>query len=149
MPSRIISAVEKLFRMSFSAEVAFSRVEPAMASGPVSAASTARASGCSGAPGWHVTSAVYAPQPDAAASAPPTYGVRPLAVTPMTTSRPVTPAASARPRASSSSTPSTARFIAPSPPARCAMTTPGASPNVGISSAASSTAIRPEDPAPK
>ncbi len=53
-----------------------------------------------------------------------------------------------RPAASSSSAASDGLVSACGPPAMCATTRPGSSPNVGISSAASSTAIRPEVPAP-
>jgi len=59
-----------------------------------------RASDRSGEPGLQVTTAVNAPRSAEAASAPATYGVRPLALSPMTRSAALTPAASARPAAS-------------------------------------------------
>src|ERR1700744_971981 len=80
LPSRIMSAVEKLFMIDFSADVAFSRVEPAIASGPVWATTAAWTSAHSGEPGLQVIRAVYAPRSAAADRAPATYGVRPLAV---------------------------------------------------------------------
>ena len=127
LPSRTMSAVEKLFMIDFSANVALTSVEPASASGPVWATTAARTSAHRGEPGISRSiTAVYAPRSAAAARAPATYGVRPLAVSPMTRSRPVTSPASSAPWSRSSSAPSTARNIAVSPPARCATTRSGA-----------------------
>lgn len=67
-----MSAVENPLSISFSAEVAFSLVDPARASGPVSATRAAWASARSGEPGLQVAAAVNAPRAAAAASAPAT-----------------------------------------------------------------------------
>ena len=148
-PRRIITAVEKALRTSFWAVPALSRVEPVMASGPVLTASRWSAASASSACGLAVTRAVTAPSSRARASAPPTKGVRPDAVSPTAMSPGRRPAASARPASTSSSTFSTARRRAAGPPAWWAVNRPSGALNVGSSSAASRTARRPDVPAPK
>ena len=150
LPSRIIEIVEIVLSTSFCAVPAFSRVEPARNSGPTTTAiscSTSRPSSESGTATMH---AVTAPACAAASSAPSTYGVRPLALTPTTASRCPTPSArvsSAPDRRSSSATPSSSGD-ASSPPATSATTLPGSVANVDSHSAASSAAINPDEPAP-
>jgi hypothetical protein len=61
-------------------------------------------------------------------SAPRTYGVRPLAVTPTTRSPATASAITARPALSSSSAPSDGMVSACAPPAMCATTRPGGRP---------------------
>ena len=147
-PNRIITAVEKEFSTSFWAVPAFIRVEPAIGSGPVSTAITMSA-GTSPGSGLEVSSAVRAPSCLASRSAASTNGVRPEAAKPMTKSallacRRIT----AAPESVSSSAFSTARTKASSPPAWWATNQSGGALNVGTSSAASSTASRPDVPAP-
>ena len=60
-PSRIIAAVDSALSTIFCAVAAFSRVEPAMASGPVSTSTPCWASAASGAAGLLLTSTVSAP----------------------------------------------------------------------------------------
>src|SRR5829696_5541976 len=98
-----MTAVENAFSTIFWAVPAFRRVEPPITSGPtgtstrVSTAGTAPAATrpadaspanppAGGEPIAQVIAAVIAPASRAAARAPSTYGVRPLAVTPITTS---------------------------------------------------------------
>ena len=76
-PSLIISTVEKPLSMSFCAVPAFRRVEPVIASGPVSATSTTSLTADSSGWGFEVISTVNARAARAARSAPPTYGVLP------------------------------------------------------------------------
>jgi hypothetical protein len=95
-PSRTITAVDSALRISFWAVPAFIRVEPVMTSGPVSTATWMSAAGPSGASGLAEISTVCAPAARPARRAPPTYGVRPLALTPTTTSPARTPAAAVR-----------------------------------------------------
>src|SRR5690625_199234 len=85
-PRRTMSAVEKLWRTSFWAVADFIRVEPVSASGPVSATTATSTPSSSRERGLEVTSAVKAPWRAAWARAPATYGVRPEAARPMTTS---------------------------------------------------------------
>ena len=65
---------------------AFSRVDPAMISGPTAGAICRSTKFCSSEPGQHVTKMIFAPALRARVSAPRTNGVMPLAETPMTTS---------------------------------------------------------------
>ena len=99
--------------------------------------------------GLALTRTVDAPAAADARSAPTTYGVRPLAVSPTTMSSARTSAASAAPRLTSSSAMATEPASAATPPAWWAITRPGSSAYVGGSSAASIAAMRPELPAPK
>ncbi len=81
------TAVLIMFNTSLVAVPAFMRVEPATTSGPVSgvmAICTARANSESGV---QLMPAVTAPSRRASATAPSTYGVRPLAAIPTSTSR--------------------------------------------------------------
>ena len=122
---------------------AFSRVEPAITSGPVStsiATSTPRAMRDFG---LHVTATVNVPRAVASSSAPRTNAVRPLAVTPTAASpgRSEALRAASWPRMRSSSWPGSS--------AVCAWTVPSATPNVAGHSAASMAAISPLVPAPK
>ncbi len=144
-----MTAVDRAFSTSFCALDAFSLVEPAIASAPVSTSRQRSASGASGAVRLLLTSTVSAPAARAVRSAPATNGVRPLAVRPTATSPAPSRAAALAPSASSSSAFSAATATASEPPAWCATKTPGATPNVGPTSAASSTPIRPDEPAPK
>src|ERR1039458_5449997 len=118
-PSRMNTAVLIMFRTSLVAVPAFMRVEPATISGPVSgvmAICTARANSESGV---QLMPAVTAPRRRASAIAPSTYGVRPLAAIPTSTSRGVKPRSrrSCAPMAGSSSVVSVARASACAPPA--------------------------------
>ena len=139
LPSRIIEMVETMFSTSFWAVPAFSRVEPASSSGPTTTTisrSTARPSSESGA---QTTHAVEAPAAAAASIAPSTYGVRPLALMPITASVAPTPAecTSRRPASASSSAASCSSDEGASAPARRASTWPGAEENVASHSDAS------------
>ncbi len=116
-PSRTIDAVERAFSTIFCALDALSRVEPAIASGPVFTSRRWSASGASGAAMLLLTRTVSAPAARAPRSAPATNGVRPLAVKPTATSLAPSPAAAAAPSASSSSAVSTATATASEPPA--------------------------------
>ena len=143
-------AVEKALSTSFWAVPAFIRVEPASTSGPVSTPTCTSASAASSASGLALTSTVWAPTRRASRSAPATYGVRPLAASPTTTS----PGVSAAGRGGSRvavvldalerglERVGAAREVGDD-------RRPGATPYVGGSSAASMAAIRPEVPAPK
>ena len=96
-PSRIIVTVEIVFRTSFCAVPALSRVEPATNSGPTTTAISCSAPRAS-------SESVDADDRDASARRPrrpprarrATYGVRPLALTPTTASAAETPSASTR-----------------------------------------------------
>ena len=129
---------------------AFSRVDPVNTSGPTSGAITIFANRPTGIRKLEVTATVVAHRFCANFSAPSTYGVVPLAAIPTTTSLRVNFFArkSRSPFRAESSAPSTARVIARLPPAISACTSFGEVPNVGGHSAASSTPIRPLDPAP-
>src|SRR6266481_3062157 len=149
-PSRAITAVLSMFSTIFCEVPAFNRVDPVNTSGPTSGAITIFASRPTGMRKFEVTATVVAPHARAYFSAPTTYGVVPLAAIPTTTSRRVNFFArkSRSPFRSESSAPSTAFVIARRPPAINACTIVGEVPNVGGHSAASSTPIRPLDPAP-
>src|SRR6266851_202625 len=149
-PSRAITAVLSMLSAIFCDVPAFSRVDPVNTSGPTSGAITIFASRPTGIRKFDVTATVVAPRFRAYFSAPTTYGVVPLAAIPTTTSRRVNFFArkSRSPLPSESSAPSTALVIARLPPAINATTSFGEVPNVGGHSAASSTPIRPLDPAP-
>src|SRR5437667_417262 len=113
-PSRAMLAVVSVWRISLLAVPALSRVEPARTSGPGAGAMitfavflVCRRDAFAGPPapdglpkraraGLHDTSTVFAPARRAAARAPCTNGVTPLAETPTTTSPPLTPARTAR-----------------------------------------------------
>src|SRR5438093_1532995 len=128
-PSRAMLAVVSVLRISLVAVPALSRVEPARTSGPGAGAMitfavflVCRRDAFAGPPapdglpkraraGLHDTSTVFAPARRAAARAPCTNGVTPLAETPTTTSPPRTPARTARaPARVSSSAPSRAWY---------------------------------------
>ena len=83
-------------------------------------------------------------------SAPTAYGVRPLALIATTASAAVTPSVSISrsPAAVSSSAASCSIAEPPAPPAISAVTWPGVAEKVASHSAASSSASRPEVPAP-
>ena len=129
-PIRIIATELRMLQTTLVAVPALSRVDPAISSGPTSSRTTAsgrippfsgRQAECA------VTSTVLAPVCLAWRKAPQTNGVRPLAVSPTTTSlRPTRRSCTARPPASaSSSAPSWARKIASGPPAKIACTSSG------------------------
>jgi hypothetical protein len=150
LPIRTIAPVVIMFRTSLVAVPAFSRVDPAMTSGPTKGAisrSTARPRGLGR---LHAIPTVAAPRARASPTAPSTYGVRPDVAMPTTRSRPVTPSAarSAAPRSGWSSAPSTARVKRVGPPAIRPTTIARGVPKVGGHSEASSTPRRPEVPAP-
>src|SRR6266850_998789 len=150
-PSRAITAVLSMFNTIFCDVPAFSRVDPVSTSGPTSGAITIFASRAAAIRRLDVTATVNAPRARANFIAATTYGVVPLAVTPTTMSLRVN-FLSRNSRSAfrmESSAPSTAPVTARRPPAINASTTFGETPNVGGHSAASSTAIRPLDPAPK
>ena len=94
---RTIVAVVSMLRTSFVALAAFSRVDPAMTSGPTPSAMVRSTNVCSSAPGSQVTKMMRAPAFRAAASPPRTNGVIPLAETPTKTSRLVGPQPRDRP----------------------------------------------------
>src|SRR2546430_2510929 len=114
LPSRAMLAVVSVLRISLVAVPALRRVEPARTSGPGAGAMitfavflVCRRDAFAGPPapdgllkralaGLHDTSTVFAPARRAAARAPCTNGVTPLAETPTTTSAPRTPARTAR-----------------------------------------------------
>src|SRR5215470_8711021 len=119
LPSRAMLAVVSVLRTSLVAVPAFRRVDPARTSGPgvgeMTTSTEPRAFGLTalaerrdGAPAeLQVTSTVLAPARRAAASAPLTNGVTPLAETPTTTSPAPARARTARaPARASSSAPS-------------------------------------------
>ena len=139
-----------MFNTIFWDVPAFNRVDPVSTSGPTSGAITIFASRPTGMRKFDVTATVIALRARAYFNAPTTYGVVPLAAIPTTTSRRVNLFArkSRAPFRSESSVPSTALVIARRPPAINACTSFGEVPNVGGHSAASSTPIRPLDPAP-
>src|SRR6266403_4584971 len=149
-PSRAITAVLSMFNTIFCDVPAFNRVDPVSTSGPTSGAITIFASRPTGIRKFDVTATVVAPRLRANRSAPSTYGVVPLAAIPTTTSFRVNFFArkSRSPFRDESSAPSTALVIARLPPAIIACTSFGEVPNVGGHSAASSTPIRPLEPAP-
>ena len=131
--------VEIMFRTSFCAVPAFSRVEPAITSAPTGTHTSRSASAASSEPSTHVMHPVSAPRLRAASSAPTTQGERPLALIPTTTSPSDTP------------NPSTARAPpGPSSSASSLGATRAATgtEKVGSHSIASSAASRPEVPAP-
>ena len=117
-----MTAVENALSTSFCAVAAFIRVEPVTTSGPVSTPMNTSTS----SPGGRVRvgrdqDGAAPPPRGRRASAPRTYGVRPLAASPTTTSPARTHArASSAPPAASSSASSTARHMASGPPARWA-----------------------------
>src|SRR6267142_646975 len=150
-PRRAITAVLSMFNTIFCDVPAFNRVDPVSTSGPTSGAITILASRAAAIRRLDVTATVNAPRARANFIAVTTYGVVPLAVTPTTMSLRVN-FLSRNSRSAfrmESSAPSTAPVTARRPPAINASTTFGETPNVGGHSAASSTAIRPLDPAPK
>jgi hypothetical protein len=91
LPSLIIEIVEIMFRTSFWAVPAFSRVEPASTSGPTGTQISRSASAASSEPSTQTRQAVRAPADRAASRAPRTYEDRPLALMPTTASAAVTP----------------------------------------------------------
>ena len=93
---------------------------------------------------------IAAPAAPAASIAPITYGVRPLALIPITASVAPTPSecTSRRPASASSSAASCSSDEGASAPARRATTCPGAAENVASHSEASTAASRPDEPAP-
>src|SRR6266481_2624505 len=149
-PSRAITAVLSMFNTIFCDVPAFNLVGPVSTSGPTSGAITIFARRAAAIRRLHVTATVNAPRPRANFIAASTYSVVPLAVTPTTMSLRVN-FISRNSRSAfrmESSAPSTAPVTARRPPAINACTSFGETPNVGGHSAASSTAIRPLDPAP-
>src|SRR5579884_510245 len=141
-PRRIIVTVEIAFSTSFCAVPALRRVEPATTSGPTTTATSWSAAAASGVPRAHVTATVRAPAAAAASTAASVNRVVPLALIPTTAS--FGPTASR----SSSAGPSIASSSSPPLSATIATTSPGAQPKVGPHSNASSSASRPEVPAP-
>src|ERR1700732_4511653 len=75
-----------MLRIIFWAEADFMRVEPEMTSGPTSLMTVVSATSASGVLWLQVMAAVFAPRARAYSTAPTTYGVRPLAETPITMS---------------------------------------------------------------
>src|ERR1700692_159962 len=128
----------------------FRRVDPVSISGPTSVAISTSATLATGVLRFTVIAMVAAPVFDAKRNAPSTYGVVPLAQIPATTSLRVNLIfrRSRSAFAGEYSAPSTARVIAGLPPAIKARPNLGHVPNVGVHSAASSTATRPLEPAP-
>ena len=145
-----MAAVEMMLSTIFCTVPAFSRVEPAMTSGPVRISIGNWASAPIGVFLLQARQAVSAPTSLARRIAPMTYGVRPLAEMPRTASRSPTPSRSSAsaPAVGSSSTFSWAEPNASCPPAMMAAIMPSGTLNVGAASAASSTPIRPAVPAP-
>ncbi len=86
LPIRIIDAVVSMLRTIFVAVPAFSRVEPAITSGPTAGAIVRSTKVCSSVRGSQVTNTIFEPARRARVSAPRTNCVIPLADTPMTTS---------------------------------------------------------------
>ena len=84
---RTITAVENEFNTSFWAVADFNRVDPAIASGPVSTLSSVSTRGASGPIGFDVISAVWAPTARVRNRAPPTYAVQPEDASPGSTLR--------------------------------------------------------------
>jgi len=120
-PSRLMLAVVSVFRTSFVAVPALSRVEPASTSGPGVGAITTLAPTPRALAGLHTTTIVATPRRRPAASAPRTNGVTPLADTPTTTSPRRTRRRTARaPARASSSAPSRERNTDERPPAMIA-----------------------------
>ncbi len=150
LPSRIIETVESVFKTSFCAVPALSRVDPTRNSGPTTTTTGWSTSASSSEPWAETTHAVRAPARRAASIAPTTYGVLPLALTPTTmSSSPTARAATSLPPASrSSSAASCSRGGALTPPATSDITVPGGTEKVVSHSDASSAAILPDDPAP-
>ena len=139
-----------MFRTSFCAVPAFSRVEPARISGPTTTAISRAQRPASSDPGTHTTQAVKAPAAAAARAAPRANGVPPLALT-------TTTASSARDGGLRSRARRPPRRP-PRPRARCDRRVPRrrrprrpgrAAPNVASHSSASSSASRPDVPAPR
>src|SRR5438105_2139427 len=83
---RVKTAVLNMFRITFWTVPAFSRVEPAITSGPLSTSIAMSAAWPSGEPGLHVTAIRSGPSTAARSNAPRTKGVLPLALIPTTTS---------------------------------------------------------------
>jgi hypothetical protein len=83
----IIETVVSMLSTSLVAVPAFSRVEPAMISGPTAGAMIRSTKFCSSEPGQQVTKMILAPAFRARVRPPRTNGVMPLAETPITTSR--------------------------------------------------------------
>ena len=141
-PSRIIVTVEIVLRTSFCAVPAFSRVEPAITSGPTTTAISCSARAAAWLSRALATATPSAPASRATSSAASTNGVEPLALTATTQSsgRRGSPrnafVAAARSSSSASSWATTAR------------TSPGGEPKVEPHSAASSAARAPDVPAP-
>ncbi len=135
---------------SFCAVPAFSRVEPVTTSGPTITSTAWWAARESGTPALQESPTVRAPSLRASLTAATTNGARPLAEIPTTESS--GPASCSRmaaaPASASSSAPSTDRVSAGTPPAMMPRTTSGSVPKVGGHSEASSTASRPDVPAP-
>src|SRR5277367_4971737 len=75
-----------MLRTIFWADADFMRVEPEMTSGPTSVITVVSATSDKGVCRLQVIAAVFAPRARAYSTAPTTYGVRPLADTPVTMS---------------------------------------------------------------
>src|SRR5918994_1447022 len=149
-PSRIIETVESVLSTSFCAVPALSRVDPATSSGPTTTSIARSASAASSDPGAQTSATVRAPAARAARTASTTYGVRPLALIPTTTSLGLgaSRSSSRAPAAPSSSAASCSRADAALPPATRATIRSAGMENVDSHSAASTAASRPEVPAP-
>src|SRR5580704_12137986 len=134
----------------FCAVAAFIRVDPEMTSGPTSATTAMSAALSKGVLWLQVMQAVLAPRARAYATAETTYGVRPLAESPSTTSFLVgrRRAMSRWPSSSESSLTSTGDASAFGPPAMMYCTVCGVVEKYGGHSQASSEAMRPLEPAP-
>ena len=87
LPSRTIAPVENMFKTSFVAVPALSRVEPLSTSGPTTGCIKRSTRESNSESVLHVRPMVVAPTARAYSTAPSTYGVRPLAAMPTTTSR--------------------------------------------------------------
>ena len=83
---RTIAAVVSMLRTSFVAVPAFRRVEPAITSGPTAGAMVRSTNVCSSVLGSQVTKMIFEAALRARVKPPLTYGVIPLADTPITTS---------------------------------------------------------------
>ena len=145
-----ISSVENRLSTIFCAVPAFSRVEPAIGSAPVSTRIGCAASASSVVSGLLATATVSAPRAAASCSTAQVNGVRPLAATPIATSPAPTacPATARRAASASSSAFSAASVRAALPPAISSSSRSAGQSKVGASSTASCAATRPDVPAP-
>ena len=150
MPRCTIATVVSMLSTILVAVPAFSRVEPAMTSGPTAGEMTMSTKVCSSVPGQQVRKTILTPFRRARVSAPRTNCVIPLAEMPTSTSLRVgcRRATARAPSSKLSSTPACDRKNAARPPAMIAWTRCIGVLNVGPISAASRTPSRPLVPAP-